>query len=405
MLGVTRSDCAARDAADPLGHLRDQFHLPPGVIYLDGNSLGPLPRRAATRVRDALQLEWGDGLIRGWVEANWWDKPVTLGARLAPLIGAGPDEVLVGDSTSINTFKVAVAALRLRPDRRVIVTDRNNFPTDLYMIGSAAELCGQLEVRVVDDPEGVVGALDGSVAFTELTHVDYRTARLYPMAEVTQATHDAGALAIWDLAHSVGAVPLALDACDVDFAVGCTYKYLNGGPGAPAFLFAASRLHDALRQPLVGWHGHARPFGFEPAYEAAAGMRQFACGSPPIVSFAALEGSLEVWEHVDLDALFAKGRALSELLIECVEPSFVPGEFELASPRDPLQRGSHVALRHRAARSLVVALEERGVLGDFREPDIVRLGIAPLYLRFVDIWDAADALRSLLAAGVVDSPA
>ena len=401
MTAPRRADCAARDEADALAPLRDFFDLPDGFIYLDGNSLGPLPRPAIARVNRTLRTEWGEGLIRSWDSAGWWDKPLALGARIAPLIGARPEEVVVGDSTSVNTFKVVVAALRMRPDRRVIVTDRDNFPTDLYIIDSAAELAGDYSIRRVETPDDVAGAIDESVALVALTHVDYRSARLYPMDEITRAAHDNGAVIIWDLSHSVGAVPLDVDGCDVDFAVGCTYKFLNGGPGSPAFLFAASRLHDVARQPLVGWHGHARPFGFEPNYEPAPGIRRFACGTPPILSYASLEGSLEIWDHVELAELLAKGQELCNLLIELLEPCFVPGRFELISPRDSRLRGSQVTLRHPEARSFLAALARRGVIGDHREPDLVRLGIAPLYLRFVDIWDAADTIREILSAGRV----
>ena len=400
MNAVRREDCEARDGADPLAPLREFFEIPDGLTYLGGNSLGPPPRNSVARVLATLRTEWGEGLVRSWEAAGWWDKPVTLGGRIAPLVGARPDEVLVGDSTSVNLFKVAVAAMRLRADRRVIVTDRDNFPTDLYMLEAAAELAGGAEVRRVDDAVALADCLDESVALVELTHVDYRLSRRHPMDEITRAVHDAGALMVWDLAHSVGAVPVALDDCDVDFAVGSTYKYLNGGPGSPAFVFAAARLHEAMRQPLVGWHGHVRPFAFEPDYAPAPGIRQFACGSPPIVAFASLEGSLEVWQHVELPALFAKGQALCDLLIELVEPCLAAGGLELVSPRDPARRGSHVALRHPGALAIVDELARRGVLGDFRAPDIIRLGIAPLYLRYVDIWDAAAAIRAVLAADV-----
>ena len=400
MTAVRREDCEARDAADPLAPLREFFEIPDGLTYLAGNSLGPPPLNSVARVLATLRTEWGEGLVRSWEAADWWDKPVTLGGRIAPLVGARPDEVLVGDSTSVNLFKVAVAAMRLRADRRVIVTDRDNFPTDLYMLEAAAELAGGAEVRRVDDAVALADCLDESVALVELTHVDYRLSRRHPMDEITRAVHDAGALMVWDLAHSVGAVPVALDDCDVDFAVGSTYKYLNGGPGSPAFVFAAARLHEAMRQPLVGWHGHVRPFAFEPDYAPAPGIRQFACGSPPIVAFASLEGSLEVWQHVELPALFAKGQALCDLLIELVEPCLAAGGLELVSPRDPARRGSHVALRHPGALAIVDELARRGVLGDFRAPDIIRLGIAPLYLRYVDIWDAAAAIRAVLASDV-----
>lgn len=392
MTAPTRADCAARDASDPLARLREEFDLPEGLIYLLGNSLGPLPRRVLARLDDAVREEWGAGLIRSWGDAGWWDLPIALGTRLAPLIGAQPTEVLVTDSTSINTFKTVCAAATLRPGRRTIVTDAGNFPTDLYMIEAAAKALGGFAVRRLEDPLHLADALDADVAVVELSHVDYRSARLLPMRELTAAIHAAGALVVWDLAHSAGAVEVALDAADADFAVGCTYKYLNGGPGAPAYLFVAARLLEAAVSPLPGWHGHARPFAFEPAYEPAEGVRRFACGTPPVLSFAALRASLSLFAEVDPAALFAKSRALSTLFIELLEPTLQSSALELASPREVRDRGSHVALRHPEAAKLVRELEARGVLVDFREPDFIRAGLAPLYLRFVDVFDAAFAL-------------
>lgn len=395
---TTRRDCEQADSHDPLGTLRDRFLLPDGVVYLLGNSLGPLTESAAARVERAVRGEWGEGLLRSWHE-GWWDLPSSLGARLARLIGAGPDEVLVTDSTSVDLYKVILAAAMLRPGRRAFVTVADNFPTDLYMLDEAAAIHGDYEVRRAANIESLVDTIDEDVAVVELTHVDYRTARVAPMAEITKLAHDCGALVIWDLSHSIGAVPVDLGECEADFAVGCTYKYLNGGPGSPAFVFAASRLHSELLQPIPGWHGHARPFAFEPFYDPAPGIRRFASGSPPILSLAALAGSLDVWDLVDLGALFEKSRSLSELLIVRLEPLFSAGQIELASPRDVSQRGSHVALRHRDAEALVASLASRGVLADFREPDFIRLGIAPLYLRHVDIWDAAEALADVVTAG------
>jgi kynureninase len=392
MTTPTREDCVALDRADPIAPLRDEFDLPEGLIYLLGNSLGPLARRVLGRLDRAMRNDWATGLIRSWDDAGWWDLPVTLGSKIAPIIGAEPSEVLVADSTSINVFKTVCAAAALRPGRRTIVTEAENFPTDLYLVGAAAKAMGDLAVRPVEDLGHLSDELGDDVGVVELSHVDYRTSRLAPMREITAQIHAAGALVVWDLAHSAGAVEVALDESAADFAVGCTYKYLNGGPGAPAYLYVASRHHAAATSPLPGWHGHARPFAFAARYEPAAGIRRFACGSPPVLSYAALEASLSLFEEVDLAALFAKARALSSLFIELLAPTLQTTELELASPLEPEARGSHVALRHHRAAALVGELGGREVLVDFREPDIIRVAFAPLYLRFVDVFDAAAAI-------------
>lgn len=394
---IERSDCAELDRRDPLAPLRAEFTLPEGTIYLDGNSLGPLPRAARDRVREVVDVEWGDGLIRSWNDAGWFDKPRTLGGRLAPLIGAGPDEVVVCDSTSINLFKVLSAAMRLRPDRTTVVSEAGSFPTDLYIIEGAA---GSHRRRLLDDGQDVGAVLDEDVAVVVLGHVDYRTGRLRDMARVTEQVHRAGALMIWDICHSVGALPVRLGDCDADFAVGCTYKYVNGGPGAPAFLFAARRHQDSAWQPLSGWHGHADPFAFDVDYRPAPGVSRFLVGSPPILAYAPLESSLDIWDRVDLDRLRAKSVALTSLFLELVERECAGHGIEVASPRGPEQRGSQIALRHPEGYRIVRALIERGVIGDFREPDVMRFGFAPLYLRYVDVWDAVHELRDVLASGV-----
>ncbi|MPY83111.1 MAG: kynureninase [Actinophytocola sp.] len=394
---IERSDCAELDRHDPLAPLRAEFALPEGTIYLDGNSLGPLPRAARDRVREVVDVEWGDGLIRSWNDAGWFDKPRTLGARLAPLVGAEPDEVVVCDSTSINLFKVLSAALRLRPDRTTVVSEAGGFPTDLYIIEGAA---GSHRRRLLDDGQDLGEALDDDVAVVVLGHVDYRTGRLRDMARVTERVHRAGALMIWDVCHSVGALPVRLGDCDADFAVGCTYKYVNGGPGSPAFLFAARRHQDSARQPLSGWHGHADPFAFDVDYQPAPGVSRFLVGSPPILAYAPLESSLDIWNRVDLDRLRAKSVALTSLFLELAERECAGHGIEVASPRDPEQRGSQIALRHQEGYRIVRALIERGVIGDFREPDVMRFGFAPLYLRYVDVWDAVQELRDVLASGV-----
>ncbi len=396
MTPPTRPQCVALDTDDPLGRFRDEFDLPDDLIYLLGNSLGPLPRRVIGRLEQTVRDEWGNGLIRSWSDAGWWDLPVSLGANLASIIGADPSEVLVCDSTSINTFKAVCAASALRPERRTILTDAESFPTDLYLVEAAAEAMGGLTVRRVADPAHLADELDDDVGVVELSHVDYRTARLLPMRKITADIHAAGALVVWDLAHSAGAVEVDLDASEADFAVGCTYKYLNGGPGAPAYLYVAKRHQAAATSPLPGWNGHARPFAFVPVYEPADGVRRFACGSPPVLSYAALAASLSLFEEVDLDALFAKARSLSSVFIDLLEPIIGATELELASPVEPEARGSHVALRHPDAAALVAELESRGVLVDFREPDFIRVGIAPLYLRYVDIFDAVAAIADAM---------
>ncbi|MGB9112121.1 MAG: kynureninase [Acidimicrobiales bacterium] len=396
MTPPTRTQCIALDNVDPLGRFRDEFDLPDGLIYLLGNSLGPLPRRVTGRLAQTLRDEWGKGLTRSWGDAGWWDLPVTLGAKLAPIIGAEPSEVLVCDSTSINTFKVVCAAAAMRPERRTILTDAENFPTDLYLVEAAAKATGGLAVRHVADPARLADELDDDVGVVELSHVDYRTARLLPMRQITADIHAAGAIVVWDLAHSAGAVEVGLNAADADFAVGCTYKYLNGGPGAPAYLYVAQRHQASAISPLPGWNGHARPFAFVPEYEPADGVRRFACGSPPVLSYAALAASLSLFEELDLVALFAKARALSGVFIDLLEPIVGATDLQLASPREPDERGSHVALRHPDAAALVVELESRGVLVDLREPDFIRAGIAPLYLRYVDIFDAAAAVADTI---------
>jgi len=356
-----------------------------------------MPANVAGHLRRLLYEEWGEGLIRSWQRAAWWEKPLALGERIAPLLGAAPGQVIVGDSTSVDLFKVLVAAARLRPGRRVVVSEAGNFPTDLYLLESALELTGGESRLVERDERAVAAALDEGVAALFLTHVDYRSAAMFDLKEMTALAHGAGALMIVDLCHSVGAVPLALDEAGVDFAVGCTYKYLNGGPGSPAFVYAAARHHEAVRQPLAGWGGHARPFDFEAAYEAAPGIARFSSGTPSVLALAALEAALGAFDGVSVEALREKSRLLSELVIGLVAARQLPG-LSLASPRDFACRGSHLAYRHGAARALQEALAARGVVADFRPPDLLRLGLAPLYLRAVDCFDAVEVLAELLSA-------
>ncbi|SJZ60966.1 Kynureninase [Marinactinospora thermotolerans DSM 45154] len=394
---LSREACAELDAADPLAPRRADFLLPEGVIYLDGNSLGALPRAVPGRVAHLIEQEWGRGLVRSWNDAGWWDQPRALAAMLAPLVGAASDEVVVGDGTSANLFKTLVAALRLNPDRRVVVAEAGAFPTDLYIAQGVAELFDGVRLRLVGPGgEELAEALrPGDVGAVLLGHVDYRTGELRDMAAETRLAHDHGALAVWDLCHSVGALPVELSACGADFAVGCTYKYLNAGPGAPAFTYVAARHHARARQPLTGWHGHARPFDFTGDYEPAAGASCFLSGSQPLVAAAAVEAALQVWRGVDLALVRAKSLALTDLFLELTRPA----GLEVVTPLEHARRGSQVSLRHPDGYAMVQALIERGIIGDFRAPDILRFGFTPLYLRHVDVFDAATALVEVVRGG------
>ncbi|MGF1658956.1 MAG: kynureninase [Rubrimonas sp.] len=397
------SDPAALDAADPLAGLRDAFHLPEGVIYLDGNSLGPLPKRAAATLRDVVEREWGESLIRGWTAHGWVDLPERLGDRIGRLIGAAPGATVVCDSTSVNVFKLLAAAMRLRPGRDVILSDEGNFPTDLYIAEGLIELIGRGRLRRVPR-ESVLEALDAEVAVALLTQVDYRSGAKLDLAATTARVHAAGAVMLWDLAHSTGAFPVDLAESGAEFAVGCGYKYLNGGPGAPAFLYVRPDLADGLRPALSGWFGHAAPFAFDPSFRPAPGVGRLRVGTPPILSMRALDAALDVFDMVDLADLAAKSRALSELFIAEVERRVPPGEIALASPRDPAQRGSQVSFRCPHGYAVVQALIAEGVIGDFRAPDLMRFGFAPLYLRFADVADAAFRLAEILHERRWDRP-
>jgi len=408
-----RARCEALDAEDPLAPLREGFALPEGVIYLDGNSLGALPKATASRVQQVVREEWGHGLIRSWNSAGWIDLPRRIGDKIARLVGAGPGEVVVADSTSVNLYKVLSAALDLQqsdaPRRTRIVSERHNFPTDLYIAEGLARERG-LELALVDAGD-LERALDDRLAVLVLTHVDYRSGRMHRMAELNAAAHAAGALAVWDLAHSAGAVPVALkgdgERSAADFAVGCGYKYLNGGPGAPAFAWAhprhAARMDAEQRwQPLSGWLGHAAPFDFAPSYRPAAGIARFVCGTPAVIAMAALEcgvdGVLGAEPLGGMMALRRKSLALTELFIALVESRCAAQGLALRSPREASERGSHASFaREDGAYAIVQALIARGVIGDFRAPDVLRFGFTPLYTRFVDVWDAVEQLVQVLA--------
>ncbi|MFI7702954.1 kynureninase [Nonomuraea sp. NPDC049480] len=380
---LDRDHCLALDAGDPLRAFRDEFVLPEDVVYLVGNSLGALPRRAAERVRRTVEDEWGAQLVGGWNHAGWFDQPLTAGDRLAPLIGAGPGQVVVGNTTSIAVYQAVAAALRLRPERRVIVSDMRNFPTDHYMVQGLAGLLGGYEIR--DFAEGRFD--DAAVVL--VAEVDYRTGARHDVPAVTARVHEAGALMVWDVCHSVGA--MEVDVSMADFAVGCTYKYLNAGPGAPAFLYVNPRHHATAENPLSGWYGHAEPFAFETGFRPADGIRRFAVSTPHVLSFAALEAALDVWERVPMDQVRVKSMALTSLFVD-----LVANALELASPADAAARGSQVSFRHPDGYPVMRALIDRGVHGDFRAPDILRFGFAPLYIRYTDVYDAAVTLLKVL---------
>ena len=403
---TTRQDCLALDSRDELAPLRELFDLPDGVIYLDGNSLGALPRATAARVQQVAAAEWGRDLIKSWNTAGWIDLPQRIGDKIALLLGAGPDELIVADSTSVNLFKALSAALDLAqrdtPGRKRIVSERFNFPTDLYIAESLARQRG-FEL-VLADADEIPALIDDRLAVLMLTHVNYRTGRMHDMAALTQAAHAAGVLTVWDLAHSAGALPVDLHGSGADFAVGCGYKYLNGGPGAPAFVWAHPRHADRFWQPLSGWMGHAAPFEFTPGYRPAPGIARYLCGTPPVLSLAALECGVDTVLAADMAALRRKSVALTELFIELVESRCA--SLQLASPRNAAQRGSQVSFSHpEAGYPIMQALIARGVVGDFRggdkshpagAQDILRFGFTPLYTRFTDAWDAVEHLVQVL---------
>ena len=379
--------------------------MPAGTIYLDGNSLGALPRAVPARLQRAVEHEWGRGLIRSWNDASWYPAPLRTGARIARLIGARPHEVVVCDSTSVNLFKVLVAALRMQAGRAVIVAEAGDFPTDVYVAAGVAELMGaQLSCAAPESMDEAIRAAGARLAVLQLTQVNYRTGRLHDMAALTRSAHDQGALAVWDLSHSAGVMPVDLNGCGADFAVGCGYKYLNGGPGAPAYVFVAERHQEGLRQPIQGWHGHAKPFGFEPRYRPDAGIGRMLTGTAPQLALIALEQALEVFADVDLHALRRKSISLCELFIGLVEAELAGHGFRLASPRESALRGSQVSLAHEHGYAIVQALIARGVVGDFRAPDILRFGFAPLYVRHADVWDAVAVLKDVMQSRSWDRP-
>ena len=381
---------------------RAMFHLPEGLIYMDGNSLGPLPVAARDRVARLLSEEWGELLIRGWNDAGWIDRPSRIGDRIGRLVGAPPGTVVTGDTLSIKVYQALAAALEMRPERRVIVSDHGNFPSDLYMAEGLIRSLGQGHELRLTTPEDVADALDDDVAVLMLTEVDYRTGRRHDMGRLTEAAHAAGALTLWDLAHSAGAVPVDLDAAGADFAAGCTYKFLNAGPGAPAFVYVSREHVDRVRPALSGWLGHEAPFAFDLDYRPGPGIERLRVGTPPIIAFAALEAALDVWDEVSMDDVRARSAELGDLFIGEVE-SRCPG-VALASPRDAAERGSQVSFRFEHAYPAMRALIERGVVGDFRAPDVMRFGITPLYQDAGDMVRAAGILAQVVAERLWDEP-
>ncbi len=395
---MTLDEARALDAADPLAAYRAQFALPEGVIYLDGNSLGALPKATPAALADVATRQWGDRLIRSWNE-GWIDAPQRIGAKIAPLIGAAADEVIIGDTTSTHLFKALVAALRANPDRHTVLSEAGNFPTDLHIAEGAVACVPGARLKVVARAD-LAEALDQDTAVLLLTHVHYKTGERFDMTAWTARAHDAGALMLWDLSHSVGAVPIDLNGADADLAVGCTYKYLNGGPGAPAFIYVATRWQDRLASPLSGWMGHAAPFAFEDAYRPAPGMKRWLAGTPAMLSTAALETALDLWADIDQHAVAAKSARLFDILAAAGDAL----GLDCVSPRDPAQRGSHISFRHPHAHAITQALIAHGVIGDFRDPDILRLGLTPLYLSHEDVWCAGEMLKKIVETGEWQNP-
>ncbi len=392
------------DAADPLRGFRRRFVIPDDVVYLDGNSLGALPAATPDRLQEAVMGQWGARLIRGW-EEGWMELPVSVGDRIgAAVLGAAPGQVVVADSTTVCFYKLACAALDARPGRDQIVTDLDNFPTDRYVLEGLAAARGcelvwlRGDTRAGPTPESVAALVSERTALVTFSHVSYRSAHIADMAAVSSLAHDAGALVLWDLSHSAGSVPVALDADGADLAVGCTYKYLNGGPGAPAYMYVRTSHQGSLRQPIWGWLGRSEPFAMAPGYRAADGVRGFLSGTPPVLALSAVDEGVALVAEAGIDAIRAKGIALTSFAIDLADAALAPLGVSVASPRDPACRGAHVALAHPAAERLCAGLIDRGVIPDFRRPDVIRFGLSPLTTRFVDVWDGVQALRELLAA-------
>ena len=401
---ITRADLEVLDREDTLRPFRDRFALPESTIYLDGNSLGAMPKAVPDRIREVVEEEWGRDLIRSWNIHGWIDLQMSVGAKIGRLIGAGEGETIVADSTSVNLFKVLSAALALNPSRRTILSERENFPTDLYVVEGLIRHLGRDHVLKAAAPEEFPAVIDDDVACVLLTHVSYRTGRMYDMAKITEAAHAKGALMIWDLAHSAGAMPLDLSGVNADFAVGCGYKFLNGGPGAPAFLAIARRHQDRVAPALSGWFGHAAPFAFEGSFRPAEGVARAAVGTPPVLSLAALEVGVDLMLEAPLEELRAKSLRQADIFAALMGPELAGHGFSLVSPKDPAQRGSQICFAHEHGWPIVQCLTAHNVIGDFRAPDIVRFGFTPLYLGYAELWDAVAILRRIMDGRLWDRP-
>jgi kynureninase len=391
------------DADDPLASKRAGFALPEGIIYLDGNSLGPLYGRLPHRLRGVITEEWGDHLIRAWNDDRWWTAPLRVGDRIGALLGAAPGQIVVGESTSVQLFNAITGAARLRGGRSVILTDSGHFPTDTYIAASVARMLG-LEVCRTRDPLQILRQRGSDVAVVAWPVVDYRTGELWDVADLTAAAHAVGAVTVWDLCHAAGAVPLRLDADAVDIAVSCTYKYLSGGPGSPALIYVADRHQAAFDQPLTGWNGHAQPFAMEARYDPAAGIARARIGTPAILSLLALDAALDAFDGAGIEIIRAKSVALGDFFIACADDMLAGLGFGVVTPRDEIRRGSHVALSHPDAYPLMAALIEADVIGDVRPPDLLRFGLNALYTSFTEVYDAVAALRSVAASGRYRDP-
>jgi kynureninase len=399
---LDRNLCIALDAQDALAAFRDRFLSDGATIYLDGNSMGRLPKAAVPRLREMAEHEWGTILVRGWAESGWMESPWRVGDRVGELIGASPGEVLVADTTSVGLFRLMTSVLRARTQRRVIVTEWSNFPTDLYIASGVADLLG-CEVRAVERA-ALRDALDGDTALLMLTEVDFRTGERHDMGALTEAAHTAGALVLWDLSHSAGAVEIRLNHHKVDLAVGCGYKYLNGGPGSPAYLYIATALQEELRNPIQGWLGHDNPFLFDSEYRRAPGIRGWMSGSPPVLAIGALAIGVDIQLEAGSHAVGEKAALLTEVFIRLAHARLDPLGFEVATPTSPERRGAQVSLRHGDGLAIVRAVADRGVIGDFRPPDMCRFGLAPLYTRFVDLWDAVERIANVVESGASRLP-
>jgi kynureninase len=398
---LTLDEAKRVDASDPLAFARERFRIPEGLIYLDGNSLGTLPVATQGRVEDLILNQWGEDLIASWNKHGWIDAPMRVAAKLAPIVGAKADELLVADSTSVCLFKLMAAAVRARPERRTILVQEGNFPTDTYVAEGLAEMLG-LQLQSAD-PAHIAAAINADTAAVLLSHVDYRSGARVEMTAVNDSARTAGALVVWDLCHSAGAIDVELNGTGCELAVGCGYKYLNGGPGAPAFLYVAKHLQDELQPPLQGWMGHAEPFAFEESYRPTGGIARFLTGTPSIIALAALNAGLDTYSGISMADVEAKSRALLGLFIDEVQAR-CGDEVRLFGPRNLSERGSHVCFAHPEGYAVMQALIARGIVGDFRAPDLMRFGFTPLYTRFEDAWSAADALADILSTREWDQP-